>query len=455
MANEEQLSLLQQGVDIWNQWRLDNSNIQPDLSGASLSGMDLSGADLRAANLIGAVLSEADLRRANLQQADLSGADLFKVDLFEANLNRADLRGADLIRANLIEANLLEANLTEADFSWADLIRINLRRANLSRAALIRTNLSEADLSQANLTKVNLRAANLSGANLIEAHLNQADLSGAYLSRANLFGSSLIGANLNGANLGGANLIGADFSQADLSRADLIGADLTRANLSRADLSRADLSEAWLGLTMFGDVDLQEVRGLETIKHFSRSYVDIHTIYRSDGKISRVFLRGMGVPDKFIGDMEVVTAHALDYQPCFISYATQDEPFAERLYADLQLEGVHCWFSPEELKIRPDGSLNINETLRRHDKLLLVLSKHSITSRWIEQEVESTLAREHKDQETILYPIRLDDMILEPDGGWPALLRNTRPISNFHAWQNMAAYDQLFQKLLADLRIRS
>jgi hypothetical protein len=46
-------------------------------------------------------------------------------------------------------------------------------------------------------------------------------------------------------------------------------------------------------------------------------------------------------------------------------------------------------------------------------------------------------------------------MILEPDGGWPALLRNTRPISNFHAWQNMAAYDQLFQKLLADLRIRS
>jgi uncharacterized protein YjbI with pentapeptide repeats len=425
MANEEQLSLLQQGVDIWNQWRLDNSNIQPDLSGASLNGMDLSGADLKAANLIGAVLSEADLRRANLQQADLSGADLFKVDLFEANLNRADLRGADLIRANLIEANLLEANLTEADFSWADLIRINLRRANLSRA------------------------------NLIEAHLNQADLSGAYLSRANLFGSSLIGANLNGANLGGANLIGADFSQADLSRADLIGADLTRANLSRADLSRADLSEAWLGLTMFGDVDLQEVRGLETIKHFSRSYVDIHTIYRSDGKISRVFLRGMGVPDKFIGDMEVVTAHALDYQPCFISYATQDEPFAERLYADLQLEGVHCWFSPEELKIRPDGSLNINETLRRHDKLLLVLSKHSITSRWIEQEVESTLAREHKDQETILYPIRLDDMILEPDGGWPALLRNTRPISNFHAWQNMAAYDQLFQKLLADLRIRS
>ncbi len=453
MANEKHLDLLKQGVNAWNQWQVENPKIRPDLSGANLSGMDLSEIRFNTANLIGVALSEADLRRANFQSADLSGADLFKVDLFGANLRRADLRGADLIRANLIEADLHEANLSEADFSWADLIRVNLSRANLSRAAFIRTNLSEANLSQANLTRVNLRAANLGGANLNEANLTEADLSGAYLSRADLLGANLFGANLNGANLGGANLIKANLSQANLSRADIISANLSRADLSQANLSRADLSEAKIGLTTFGDIDLQEVRGLETIKHFGRSYIDIHTIFRSEGKISRVFLKGMGIPDTFITDIGSLVNQPIEYFPCFISHSNQDEQFAERLYADLQLEGIHCWFAPEGLKTGSKHSLGINELLQTHDKLLLVLSKYSVVSQWIEQEVEAVLARERKYNKMVLFPLRLDETVMEIENGWPALIKNTRPISDFCNWQNHDAYDKIFQQLLCNLKV--
>ena len=56
MANVEQLSLVKQGVESWNQWREQNTNVKPDLS-------------------------ESDLRQANLQKANLSHANLNKVKL--------------------------------------------------------------------------------------------------------------------------------------------------------------------------------------------------------------------------------------------------------------------------------------------------------------------------------------------------------------------------------------
>ena len=51
MANQEHLDILKQGVDEWNKWRDENSEIRPDLSGANLAGADLDGAYLGGANL--------------------------------------------------------------------------------------------------------------------------------------------------------------------------------------------------------------------------------------------------------------------------------------------------------------------------------------------------------------------------------------------------------------------
>jgi hypothetical protein len=39
------------------------------------------------------------------------------------------------------------------------------------------------------------------------------------------------------------------------------------------------------------------------------------------------------------------------YYSCFISYSSRDEALAQRLHADLQVDGVRCWFAPEDLKI--------------------------------------------------------------------------------------------------------
>src|SRR5258708_1749070 len=84
MANQEHLDILEQGVEVWNQWRQEQQYVIPDLRRANLSGATLSRADLNYANLISADLSKAKLSKAHLNGADLSGASVTPEQLGEA-----------------------------------------------------------------------------------------------------------------------------------------------------------------------------------------------------------------------------------------------------------------------------------------------------------------------------------------------------------------------------------
>jgi hypothetical protein len=59
MADEEQLYILQQGVDAWNEWREEHPYVKVELSGALLNRMHLNDANFSEGNLFKADLSEA------------------------------------------------------------------------------------------------------------------------------------------------------------------------------------------------------------------------------------------------------------------------------------------------------------------------------------------------------------------------------------------------------------
>jgi hypothetical protein len=191
---------------------------------------------------------------------------------------------------------------------------------------------------------------------------------------------------------------------------DLSEADLSRADLSRAHLGGADLSGAVIGLTTFAVLDLSEVKGLDTIEHAGPSEISISTIYKSRGQIPEAFLRGCGVPDTFIAYMRSLTGQAFNYYSCFISYSHKDEAFAQRLHADLQAKGVRCWFAPEDMEGGKKLYDQIDQAIRVHDKLLLVLSEHSIGSPWVMTEIRRARKAEVRDGQRKLFPIRLVDM---------------------------------------------
>jgi uncharacterized protein YjbI with pentapeptide repeats len=332
------------------------------------------------------------------------------------------------VRPDLSGAHLNGANLSGADLSGADLTRVRLIMARLGQADLSKADLSGADLSGADLTEVDLIEADLRWADLRKADLSGADLSGADLSEANLSRAKIANGNLRGVTLNGTVLFG-------------------------ADLTNADLSEAKVGLTVFANNDLSTVKGLESVHHFEFSSVSIDTIYRSRGNIPEAFLRGAGVPDTFISYISALTGKATQYYSCFLSYSSKDNAFAERLYADLQAVGIRCWFAPEDMGAGTKIRQTIDQSIRLHDKLLLVLSKNTVTSEWVRREVEVALKRERETGRTVLFPIRLDDTVMGAEEPWILDIRHTRHIGDFSLWEDRDYYQKALSRLVRDLAV--
>ena len=295
--------------------------------------------------------------------------------------------------------------------------------------------LNESDV----LDRPSLEVPDLSGEKLSEL-----DLDGFDLSRADLHSANLSRASLNGADLTGANLCGANLQDASLLWAHLVGAKLSGSNLSGAVL----------GGSFLLDIDLGDVKGLESVRHVRPSVIGIDTFYRSKGNIPEVFLRGAGVPEPFIVNMRTLVAamEPIQFYSCFISYSSKDEEFVERLYADLQKRSVRCWFAPEEMKIGDRIRPRIDEAIRRYDKLLLVLTECSMKSAWVEKEVETAFEEERKQGRMVLFPIRLDDAVLVTEEAWAADIRRTRHIGDFRGWRKHDRYEKAFERLIRDLK---
>jgi len=324
----------------------------------------------------------------------------------------------------IIGKALNDPNLGDTNASWEVVHPVNLRKADLRG--------------------MDLRGANLLMADLFEADLSDADLYGADFSTAGLFGTNMSGAKLMGASFNGAGIFRVNFSNTDLR-----GTKFHHVNVEDANFDSCSMS-----LTQFIDINLSQCKGLETVKHLGPSAIDIATIYRSKGNIPEVFLRGAGVPEPFIANMKSLVAamSPIEFYSCFISYSSKDQEFAERLYADLQNKGVRCWFAPEDLKIGDKLRPAFHEAIRVHDKLMVLLSQNSVGSPWVEKEVETAFEKERQQSRTVLFPIRLDDAVMETDQAWAADIRRGRHIGDFRDWKNHDSYKKAFDRLLRDLK---
>jgi hypothetical protein len=172
------------------------------------------------------------------------------------------------------------------------------------------------------------------------------------------------------------------------------------------------------------------------------------------GRLPEVFLKGCGLSDDFIQQIPFLfwDKSAFEFYSCFISYNNRDEDFARRLHADLQSKGVRCWFAPEDMKIGDKIRQRIDETIRLYDKLLLILSQNSINSAWVEKEVETAFEKESCNNHTVLFPIRLDEQVMQTPTAWAADIRRTRHIGDFSRWKDHDDYKKAFERLLRDLK---
>ena len=439
MANPEHLKILGHGVEVWNRWREKNPQLAPDLKQARLSTTNLWDLNLSGASLQEAVLSGAHLFGTDFTSADLGGADFSRARFIEATLNRADLARVNLCRADLQEVDLTEASLRGADLHYAHFIQADLTSADLS----------EANLESTELIGATLTMANLAGSNLLRANLSKAELCNAKITRANLSD-----AQLRGADLRGASLATADLFESDLSGADLTGANLSGAKLCGANLSGADFSEATLFVTVFGNVDLRKVKGLDDVTHNGPSIIGFDTIAKSGGEVSPAFLRGAGLPEGLIEYLpSLFSPKAILFYSCFISYNHGDKSIARRLHDQLQARGIRCWLDEHDL--RPgDRMLDVvNDAIRVHDKILLCCSESSLNSWWVKDEIRKAMERERRDGRDIIIPLMVDRYLLDGwEDGLAADLRS-RLAADFTGWEHdNTKFEEQFERVVRALR---
>jgi hypothetical protein len=237
MANEEQLSILKQGAQPWNEWRYLNLRDRADFTRANLRKSDLTGV-----NLSEAILYEADLSEAMLREANLSRSDLRKVNF----------QGAELVGANIRGAKLQEANLI-ANFAWAK-------------------------LTGANLAGADVREANLSGVDLREANLTGADLSGADLSYAEIKGSRLAKSNLSNVRLFETIFLKSDLSET-IGLEDVVHAGPSTIGTDTLVLSKGQIPEVFLRGCGLSDWEIEQVK-LYNPDLSNKQFIDIqHKIF--------------------------------------------------------------------------------------------------------------------------------------------------------------------------------
>ena len=136
---------------------------------------------------------------------------------------------------------------------------------------------------------------------------------------------------------------------------------------------------------------------------------------------------------------------------CFISYSTKDQLFVDRLYSDLERRGIRCWFARDDLPIGNPILKNVHDAIRSRDKFILVLSRNSIDSNWVEKEVLTAFEEEDSRGQTVLFPVRLDDEVLKTQKAWASHLRS-RNIGDFRAWRNSQAYKRTFDRIIRELK---
>lgn len=292
MANQEHLNIFWQGADIWNQWRVGNPKIKPDLSYADLSGIDLSDStfsgDMSYANLSGSNLTKATFFSVNFSGAifrktnfiksvfmlkkqftgmsvaahitthkvkfHLGNTDLSYVNLSDSNLtncvfvNGVNFTGTRFEKAHIIEASFKEFNSEEIDLSGANLIELDLRSFKLKNYYLANCDLSKSDLSEMDLSNINFESVNLSNTKLVRVNLSNANLTKAILKNADLDQANLYYTKLNEADCENINL-----NEANLSYSSFVKANMSCARLYDSKCYDTDFSEANLESSLFAN----------------------------------------------------------------------------------------------------------------------------------------------------------------------------------------------------------
>lgn len=126
----------------------------------------------------------------------------------------------------------------------------------------------------------------------------------------------------------------------------------------------------------------------------------------------------------------------------FISFSYRDKKFVEKLSHQLQSDKIKVWTNEKEFVAGDNIAEKITDAISKTDYFIVVLSKNSVNSSWVNFELSATRLNEISKQQNIILPVLIDDCEI------PFSLRD-RFYSDFRF-----SFDDGYAKLIAALKAK-
>lgn len=98
----------------------------------------------------------------------------------------------------------------------------------------------------------------------------------------------------------------------------------------------------------------------------------------------------------------------------FVSHASADKPFVDQLVADLAARSIPVWYDKLDLRVGESVPGAINAGLSDSKYFAIVLSKASVASSWVREELNAALMTQVAKGGTFILPLLLQDCAIPP-----------------------------------------